>query len=154
MGGCYNTIDLDRSPAKLGNWYHTYTCMLSTKSSYQTIKLQFKNKKTVPFIWSMCISQYRYTLIFNLEQMTSKSNNNFIKRIESEDSKTLFSILHKLRRTGFFGNGRSVIRYKPNGSNKRSMNYLKLQAIIIFNDLGLIYLAGNRSYIRKLERTG
>lgn len=79
MGGCYNTIDLDRSPAKLGNWYHTYTCMLSTKYSYQIIKLQFKNKKTVPFIWSMCISQYRYTLIFNLEQMTLKSNNNFIK---------------------------------------------------------------------------
>lgn len=77
MGGCYNTIDLDRSPAKLGNWYHTDTCMLSTKYSYQIIKLQFKNKKTVPFIWSMCISQY--TLIFNLEQMTLKSNNNFIK---------------------------------------------------------------------------
>lgn len=65
----------------------------------------------------------------------------------------MFSILHKLRRTGFFGNGRSVIRYKPNGSNKRSMNYLKLQAIIIFNDLGLIYLTGSRSYIWKLERT-
>lgn len=82
MGGCYITIDLDRSPAKLGNWYHTYNVymyMLSTKSSYQKIKLQFKNKTTVPFIWSMCISQYRYTLIFNLEQMTLKSNNNFIK---------------------------------------------------------------------------
>lgn len=55
-GGCYITLDLDRSPAKLGNWHHT--CMLSTKSSYQTMKLQFKNEKTDPFIRSMCILQY------------------------------------------------------------------------------------------------
>lgn len=35
MGGCYNTTDLDRSPAKLGNWYHTYNVYMYAQHQKQ-----------------------------------------------------------------------------------------------------------------------
>lgn len=82
--------------------------------------------------------------MFNLEPMALKSNYNLIKKSSQRFQRLFIFILHKLKRTGFFGNDYSVIRYKPsNGSNKRSMNYLIPQTIIIFNKLGLIYLASN-----------
>lgn len=35
MGGCYITLDLNRSPAKLGNWYHTYNVYMYAQQQKQ-----------------------------------------------------------------------------------------------------------------------